>query len=79
MQNTPLIQAAALQTVKLPSLKYQIDNLIKTLMAEYGLGFYSAESVDAPWAPHDFDANGRATGYGQWRALRRFAMSVRAI
>lgn len=74
-----LTQAKALLTVKRPSFKYNVDELIKPLMAKYGLGYYSAENIDAPWATADFDSNGRATGEGQWRALRRFAEAVRKL
>jgi hypothetical protein len=72
-------QADALATIKPPSLKHQIDELIRPFMAKYGRGHYSAEGIDAPWALADFDSNGRVTGEGQWRALRRFAEEVRKL
>ena len=77
--NKELEQARALLTVRPVPLKHRIDELIKTFMAIYGLGYYSPEGVDAPWATNDFNSEGRVTGEGQWRGLRRFAEEVRAL
>ena len=72
-------QADALLTVKLPSLKHQVDKLIKEMMAKHFNYYSSPESIDAPCASADTDKYGRTTGEGRWRALRKFAEEVRAL
>lgn len=72
-------QADALLTVKLPSLKTNVDELIKEMLAKHFNYYSSPESIDTPWASADTDKYGRTTGEGRWRALRKFAEEVRAL
>lgn len=77
--NSPLEQSAALTAVPKISRAAAIDNLIQKVMAE-SFGFHgSAEWVDAPYEIHDRDSDGRVTGAGRWRALRRFAQDAHRI
>ena len=72
-------QADALLTVKLPSLRHQVDELIKEMMAKHFNYYSSPEYIDSLWASADTDKYGRTTGEGRWRALRKFAEEVRAL
>lgn len=72
-------QADVLATIKPPTIRHQIDELIQPFMAEHGLGHYSAATVDALWGSSDYMEDGRLTGEGMWRALRKFAEEVRAL
>ena len=72
-------QSSALSRIPRPRLKHQIDEIIKGYMATYFGWHGSAEWVDKPYEAHDIDADGRPTGPGKWRALRRFAKEVREL